>query len=133
MAHLDPGSPGTVGTPFGPGGYIFNPACKDRPPALCARSDPHRPPDYFLPGCPAVGALFDTGILYGPNIIDRYTRADGAGGLDVYWNVSVWNPYLVALLRTNVKPSPAASACSPSTGAGLKRPVPRFRWCARDD
>ena len=45
-AHLDPGSPAVVGDPFGPGGFIFHPACEDRPPAMCARSDPYRPLDF---------------------------------------------------------------------------------------
>jgi hypothetical protein len=112
VAHLIPGSPTTAGDPFGPGGFIFHPACVDQPPALCARSDPSRPPDYFFPGCQSVGALFDAGILYAPNIIDAYTHADGAGGLDVFWNVSVWNPYLVALLKTNVKADAAGVATS---------------------
>jgi hypothetical protein len=72
-----------------------------------------------------MGKLFDVGILYAPNIIDAYTRSDGAGGLDVFWNVSVWNPYLVALLKTNVKPSAAgaATACASARRAS-------FRWCA---
>jgi hypothetical protein len=126
--HLDPGNPAIVGDAYGPGGYIFHPACEDRPPAVCAPSDPTRPLDYFLPGCPQVGAMLDTGILYAPNIIDAYTRADGAGGLDVFWNVSVWNPYLVALLRTNVKPgTPTAATCA-SDSRGR---TARFRWCAR--
>ena len=131
-AHLNPGSPTVVGDPFGPGGFIFNPACEDQPPAVCARSDPTRPLDFFLPGCPSVGALLDTGILYAPNIIDAYTRSDGAGGLDVFWNVSVWNPYLVALLKTNVKPSVAgaATACSSGAGARAEGRAARFRWCA---
>lgn len=128
VAHLDPGSPTVVGAPFGPGGFIFNPACTDQPPAVCAPSDPHRPLDYFFPGCPPIGATIDTGILYGPNVIDAYTRADGAGGLDVFWNVSVWNPYLVALLRTNVKPS----ASSPPTPCSSAKAGPRFRWCATE-
>lgn len=131
VAHLDPGSPSVVGDPFGPGGYIFHPECRDQPPAVCAPSDPNRPPDYFFPGCPQVGALFDTGILYAPNIIDAYTRSDGAGGLDVFWNVSVWNPYLVALLRTNVKPGAAGpTGGCPSGAAAGRRPGARFRWCA---
>jgi hypothetical protein len=131
-AHLIPGSPTTVGAPFGPGGFIFHPACRDQLPALCARSDPTRPPDYLLPGCPEVGKLFDTGILYAPNIIDAYTRADGAGGLDVFWNVSVWNPYLVALLTTNVTPSAAGAPAACASGAGERRAAP-FRWCAAED
>jgi len=50
----------------------------------------------------------------------------GAGGLDVYWNVSAWNPYLVALLRTNVQPGPA-----PATGSCRPHGA-RLRWCAKD-
>jgi hypothetical protein len=128
--HLNPGSPTVVGDPYGPGGYIFNPLCQGQPPAVCAPSDPSRPLDYFFPGCPEVGKTVDTGILYAPNIIDAYTRSDGAGGLDVFWNVSVWNPYLVALLRTNVKPggATAPTACS----SGRRTRAARFRWCAKD-
>lgn len=130
--HLNPGSPSVVGDPFGPGGFIFNPACRDQPPAVCARSDPSRPLDFLFPGCPPVGALVDPGILYAPNIIDAYTRSDGAGGLDVFWNVSVWNPYLVALLQTNVKPgAPSAPpACASPSGTTAERP--RFRWCTAE-
>jgi hypothetical protein len=128
VVALAPGSPTVVGDPFGPGGYIFHPGCQDEPPATCARSDPHRPLDYFLPGCLAVGASIDTGFLYAANIIDAYTRPDGAGGLDVFWNVSTWNPYLVALLRTNVRPAPASGPKTCPSGRG---PKPRLRWCAR--
>jgi hypothetical protein len=132
VAHLDPGNPTVVGDPYGPGGFIFNPACEDQLPAVCARSDPSRPIDYFVPGCAPVGALVDTGILYAPNIIDAYTRSDGAGGLDVFWNVSVWNPYLVALLRTNVKPGSASAPTGCASGSAA-RPATRFRWCAARD
>ena len=76
-----------------------------------------------MPDCQSIGAALDTGILYAPNVIDAYTRADGLGGLDVYWNVSVWNPYLVALLRTNVKPNPdpAPSPCTAGSAGGNER------------
>lgn len=124
VAHLDPGSPTVPGDAFGPGGFMFHPSCADRLPDVCAPSDPTRPLDFFFPGCPSVGANIDAGILYAPNIIDAYTRSDGAGGLDVFWNVSTWNPYLVALLKTNVKPGDAAAPCPPSRRAA------RFRWCA---
>jgi hypothetical protein len=123
VTHLDPGGPGVPGTPFGPGGWMFNPGCSE---PTCAPSDPHRPLDFFFPGCPAIGATVDTGILYAPNVIDAYTRPDGAGGLDVFWNVSAWNPYLVALMRTNVRPGPA-----PATSSCARR-GPRLRWCAKD-
>jgi hypothetical protein len=131
VTHLNPGSPTVVGDPFGPGGYIFNPACLDQPPAVCAPSDPTRPLDFFLPSCLEVGKRLDTGILYAPNIIDAYTRSDGAGGLDVFWNVSVWNPYLVALLRTNVKPGAAIPVTSCSSDGNAR--AARFRWCAKKE
>jgi hypothetical protein len=43
----------------------------------------------------------------------------------VFWLVSTWNPYLVALLQTNVQPSGAGAptACA-RAGRG-----PRLRWC----
>jgi len=132
-AHLDPGSPTVAGDPYGPGGFIFSPVCADQPPAVCTPSDPTRPPDYFIQGCPEVGKLFDVGFLYGPNVIDPYTRSDGAGGLDVFWNVSTWNPYLVALFKTNVRPGAAsmAAACAPGGAARTGGATPRFHWCER--
>jgi hypothetical protein len=41
--------------------------------------------------------------------------------------VSAWNPYLVALLKTNVKPSATGtpSACA----VRAERAPARFRWC----
>ena len=74
--------------------------------APCAPSDPIRPVDSFLPGCFPVGKTFDNGFFYGANIIDAYTADDGAGGMDIYWNVSTWNPYGVLFLRTNLRPGP---------------------------
>jgi hypothetical protein len=104
--HLLEGSATAVGTPLGPGGVLFSPACVDQPPALCTRSDLVRPIDFYLPGCPHVGMSFDQGFFYGANIIDAYTRSDGAGGMNLYWNVSTWNPYGVLFLKTNLKPGP---------------------------
>ena len=51
----------------------------------------------------------------------------------VLWNVSVWNPYLVALLKTSVKPSVAAvaTACSSGAAARDEGPPAHLRWCAR--
>jgi len=109
---------------------MFHPDCADQPPAVCASSDPTRPVDYFVE-CQPVGALLDTGVLYAPNIIEAYTRSDGAGGLDVFWNVSVWNPYRVALLTTNVKATAAGPSTTCSSGAPARAGRPgRFRWCA---
>ena len=104
--HLLEGSPTEVGTPLGPGGVLFDPRCVSQPGAPCAPSDPIRPVDSFLPGCFPVGKTFDNGFFYGANIIDAYTADDGAGGMDIYWNVSTWNPYGVLFLRTNLRPGP---------------------------
>ncbi len=102
--HLLEGAPDEVGTPMGPGGVLFHPACVDQPGASCVPSDPIRPVDSFLPGCTPTGKTFDRGFFYGANIIDAYTTSDGAGGMDVYWNVSTWNPYGVLFLKTNLQP-----------------------------
>jgi hypothetical protein len=123
VPHLFAGTPTIVGDAYGPGGLLFHPLCRDSGGAVCAPSDPTRPVDVFFPGCPRLGAGFDTGFFYGPNVIDAYTRADGAGGADVFWNVSTWNPYGVALLRTNVRPS---TDTIPPACPGQRT---RFRWC----
>ena len=102
--HLLEGSPVVVGTPLGPGGVLFHPMCLDQPSALCAPSDPIRPVDSFLPGCFPFGKTFDNGFFYGAYIIDAYTASDGVGGMDIYWNVSTWNPYGVLFLKTNLRP-----------------------------
>jgi hypothetical protein len=103
---LLPGDPLVAGDPYGPGGVLFHAACQDRPPLLCARSDPSRPTDAFFPGCPELGRTFDAGRFYAPNVIDAYTRPDGTGGVDVFWNVSTWNPYSVVFVRTTLRPAP---------------------------
>jgi hypothetical protein len=69
---------------------------------LRARSDAVR--DDFYVGCFPIGKTFDNGFLYAPNIIDSYTESDGAGGMNIYWDVSIWNPYAVLYLKTNLKP-----------------------------
>ena len=42
------------------------------------------------------------GRLYGVNIITPWTTA-AAGRVDLYWNVSTWNPYQVILVRTQLR------------------------------
>ncbi len=60
------------------------------------------------------------------NIIDAYTRPDPAsGGLELFWNVSTWNPYGVALVRSVIRPGESRSA-GPATGS---RRNPAVRWC----
>jgi hypothetical protein len=101
--HLLEGRPSDAGTPLGPGGVLFHPRCVDQPGAPCARSDEVRPVDFYT-GCAGLGKTFDNGFFYGANIIDAYTRPDGTGGMDVFWNVSTWNPYGVLFLRSNLRP-----------------------------
>jgi hypothetical protein len=44
------------------------------------------------------------GFLYAPNIFDPWTSAREHGkAVDVYWNVSTWNPYQTVLLRTRIR------------------------------
>jgi hypothetical protein len=105
--HLLEGSATQVGSPLGPGGVLFSPSCVSQPGAPCQPSDLVRPIDFYLAGCPHVGMTFDQGFFYGANIIDAYTRSDLAGGMDLFWNVSTWNPYGVLFLKTNLKPPPA--------------------------
>jgi hypothetical protein len=102
MVHLSPGSPLRVGDPYGPGGHLYHPDCVDQGASLCAPSDPRRPLDTAIDGCPF--AFPDPGRLYAPNIIDNYMQRTADGGLDVLWNVSTWNPYAVQLLKTTLHP-----------------------------
>jgi hypothetical protein len=101
--HLLPGDPRQTGTGYGPGGYLFHPNCVSAPQLTCAPTDPHRPLDTLLSGCPI--AIPDQGRLYSPSIIDSYTQPNADGGLDMIWNVSTWDPYAVQLFRTSVQPA----------------------------
>ena len=78
-----------------------------------------RPIDFYV-GCFPIGKTFDNGFLYAPNIIDSYTESDGDGGMNIYWNVSIWNPYAVLYLKTNLKPplsgaNPGVDMAEPAT------------------
>jgi hypothetical protein len=57
----------------------------------------------------------DTPHLYGTNIIDAWTDdvtnlvpdlAPGERAVELYWNVSTWNPYQVVLLKTQLRARP---------------------------
>jgi hypothetical protein len=124
-AHLRPGGPDQVGDPWGPGGVLFHDQCVDVGVAVCAPGDPRRPPDFFLPGCPSFAAAFDVGRFYGPNVIDAYTRAAGPTAVELFWNVSTWNPYAVVLMRSRIEAGQniEPAACAKRRG--------RFRWCER--
>jgi hypothetical protein len=102
--YFSPGSPTSRGDPYGPGGFLFHTACLDQPDAPCAHTDPLRPADSMLPGCPTPAVQLDIGRLYGVNIIDAYTQPSPEGGVMVTWNVSTWNPYGVVLMRGRVAP-----------------------------
>jgi hypothetical protein len=66
-----------------PGGILRRPACNA---ASCA---PHEA------GYPAE----DIGVMYGVSIIEPWTETHAAG-VDLYWNVSTWDPYQVVLLKS---------------------------------
>jgi hypothetical protein len=49
-------------------------------------------------------ALTPLGGLYAPNVFDRWTELRERGrAIDLYWNVSTWNPYQVVLLRSRLQ------------------------------
>lgn len=103
MQHLLPGNPHHVGDARGPGGILFHPDCKDQPPALCAPPDAQSTADALLPGCIGPRTQPDPGRLYGVAIIDNYTSPHADDGLDMFWNVSTWNPYSVVLMKTTIR------------------------------
>lgn len=60
------------------------------------------------PGAPAwIFLAAPNGFLYAPNIFDTLTEVREQGqAVDIYWNVSTWNPYQVILLRTRLRMGP---------------------------
>ena len=84
----DPDVPGSG--QYGPGGVLRHPACRE---ATCA---PHTQTEYYDAN--------EYGFFYSANIIEQWTREVDGGAVDVYWNVSTWDPYRVVLLRTRIKP-----------------------------
>jgi hypothetical protein len=72
---------------YAPGGALHHPACRGA-------------------GCQARSAQIpegDYGWFYGANIIEEWTRP-AAGGVDLIWLASTWNPYRVIMLRTTITP-----------------------------
>jgi hypothetical protein len=102
VPHLVPGSASQVGDPYGPGGILYHPDCSDDASHICARPNPYRPLDTAVLLC--LISIPDPGRLYAPSIIDPYTMPNSQGGLDMYWNVSTWNPYTVQLMKTSFFP-----------------------------
>ena len=101
QTHWSSGGPTQAHTPLGPGGVIYHPECVAQGSLGCAASDPVRPSHVFNELCAPPSIETDTGFLYAANIIDAYTQPNARGGLDVYWNVSTWNPYRVLLMRSS--------------------------------
>jgi hypothetical protein len=99
--HLVPGQPGVAGDGYGPGGYLYHSACRDAGGQLCTAPDGERAPGAL---CADALAQWDQGRLYGATILEPYTRPNDAGGLDMIWNVSTWNPYHVVMLKTSFTP-----------------------------
>ena len=58
-----------------------------------------------IPGELAISHLLTPyGFLYAPNLFDPWTETRESGrAVDVYWNVSTWNPYQTVLLRTRIR------------------------------
>jgi hypothetical protein len=98
--HLSPGSPTEVGTPYGPGGIMFHPSCRDTPNARCAKADAYS--INLLGMC--ISSSTDLGRLYSPNIIDAYTRKNDRGGLDISWVVATWSPYSIVVFESSIVP-----------------------------
>lgn len=51
---------------------------------------------------------FVAGGLYAPYVLNRYTTATEVGGqgnrsCKIYWVVSTWNPYQVAVMRSTLR------------------------------
>jgi hypothetical protein len=71
---------------YAPGGVLYHPACQGA-------------------GCQARSLQFpdnDYGWFYGANIIEEWIRP-AAGGVDVLWLASTWDPYRVIMLRTKIR------------------------------
>jgi hypothetical protein len=107
--HMSEGAPDMPNTPMGPGGLLYHPDCKDTAEAKCARTDPSRPLHVLSLFCLPPQIETDSGYFYAPNIIQEYTTANAQGGLDIYWNLSAWNPYRVHLYRSSILPE--SSCC----------------------
>jgi hypothetical protein len=86
LAGGDPYAGPVKGSQYVAGGMLRHPDCKD--PACAPHSAPPLSPS-------------DTGAFYGANIVAEWTEAR-AEGVDLYWNVSTWDPYRVLLLKTRI-------------------------------
>jgi hypothetical protein len=74
---------------YGPGGALHHPACTGENCATPTRTVHYHDNEY--------------GFLYAANIIEPWTHAS-AGGVEILWNASTWDPYRVVLFRTRITP-----------------------------
>jgi hypothetical protein len=87
---IEGGDPNVAGSgQYGPGGVLRHPQCKEETCATHTQTAFYDADEY--------------GFFYSANIIEQWTR-EVDGGVDVYWNVSTWDPYRVVLLRTRIEP-----------------------------
>jgi len=90
LAAGDPNvSPPEPGTEYAPLGMLHHDGC--------TQSD-------CIPGETAPShVIAPYGFLYAPNIFDPWTELREQGdAVDVYWNVSTWDPYQTVLMRTRI-------------------------------
>jgi hypothetical protein len=90
LAAGDLADPNAAGSQYRAGGLLYHPDCHGQ---ACIPGDPSTlyPPEFE-----------QYGWLYGPNIVECWTTPLD-GGVDVYWNVSTWNPYQVVLMKTRFR------------------------------
>jgi hypothetical protein len=74
---------------YAPGGILRHPDCTAANCAGATNWDGVDPREY--------------GFLYAANIIEQWIKPAG-NGVDIIWNVSTWDPYRVALVRTRINP-----------------------------
>jgi len=87
---IEGGDPNVAGSgQYGPGGVLRHPECREEGCATHTQTGFYDADEY--------------GFFYSANIIEQWTR-EVDGGVDVYWNVSTWDPYRVVLLRTRIEP-----------------------------
>jgi hypothetical protein len=120
VPHLLPGSPSKVGDLYGPGGVLYSADCRDATTATCVRPDSLRSTKNLTPSCLAGLILWDSGRLYGPNIIEPYIAKNANDGLDLIWNVSTWNPYSVLLMKTSITAPPGSETASEPADAAVR-------------
>jgi hypothetical protein len=120
VPHLVPGSPSRLGDLYGPGGVLYSADCRDATTANCARPDSLRSTKNLTPSCIAGLILWDSGRLYGPNIIEPYIAKNANDGLDLIWNVSTWNPYSVLLMKTSIDPAGGSGTAGETADAAVR-------------